>query len=703
MNFLAPIFLAGAAAVVLPVLFHLVRQSARRRTLFSSLMFLRPALPRLTRRNKIDHLLLLVLRGLIVVLLATAFARPFVRKAVVMPFAGTPARRSVVLLDTSASMQRKGLWEAACQHVETLARSADANDDLALFTFDEEMVLRMGFDEWRKTAVQNRPGLVRGRLAGLKPSWAATRLDRALIRAMEMLEVEGTDGGGVSVREVVLVSDFAEGSVLDELAGYNWPKDVRLVAQRITPRNSWNVGIHLSAETVSSGERKDDVTRVRVIHAGMGGLRQVEIGWADGNGRFMSAPIPVAVAEGRERVMSVPAAELGARAERLVVRGDEDEYDNVVYVAGRERETTRVVGIGRVTEGGGVGPLYFLERAFAAAPRLAVELKVCAPGAPIERDLIVEAGLVVVTCDLEADAVQLLRERVMRGGTAIFVPLDAGAAGSLREFPGCERIVMEESRFEPYGLLTEIDTGHPLFAPFADARFRDFTKVRFWKYRRIDPQTVPAGRVIASFDTGDPAIIDVSAGSGRVLIFAVGWHPADSQLGLSSKFVPMMHAALELSAGPEPENRWRVGQPVPARQLVRSNDGPLSIVKPDGRTLELGAGESMFTETDLPGIYTVKAEKREMRFAVNIDAAESRTAPMQLDELERLGVRLADMDRATAIASVEKARQRDAEAESRQGLWRWFIAAALMIVLVESVLAGRAARAVVDRTAQVQL
>ncbi|HOK77745.1 MAG TPA: hypothetical protein PLW35_08500, partial [Verrucomicrobiota bacterium] len=113
--------------------------------------------------------------------------------------------------------------------------------------------------------------------------------------------------------------------------------------------------------------------------------------------------------------------------------------------------------------------------------------------------------------------------------------------------------------------------------------------------------------------------------------------------------------------------------------------------------------ESMFSETDLPGIYTVKGGKRELRFAVNIDAAESRTTPMQLDELERLGARLADNERASAAASVTEVRQRDAEAESRQGLWRWFIAAALMIVFVESVLAGRAARAVVDRTVQVQL
>ncbi len=59
MNFLAPLFLLGALAVALPVLFHLVRRTTRQRTVFSSLMFLRPAPPRLTRRNRLEHLLLL--------------------------------------------------------------------------------------------------------------------------------------------------------------------------------------------------------------------------------------------------------------------------------------------------------------------------------------------------------------------------------------------------------------------------------------------------------------------------------------------------------------------------------------------------------------------------------------------------------------------------------------------------------------------
>ena len=62
MSFLAPLFLAGALAISLPIVLHLIRRTTRERTLFSSLMFLTASPPRLVKRNRIEHLLLLLLR-----------------------------------------------------------------------------------------------------------------------------------------------------------------------------------------------------------------------------------------------------------------------------------------------------------------------------------------------------------------------------------------------------------------------------------------------------------------------------------------------------------------------------------------------------------------------------------------------------------------------------------------------------------------
>ena len=55
---------------------------------FSSLMFLRPTPPRVTRRRKLEHLFLLLLRCLCLLLLATGFARPFFSNNSALPAAG---------------------------------------------------------------------------------------------------------------------------------------------------------------------------------------------------------------------------------------------------------------------------------------------------------------------------------------------------------------------------------------------------------------------------------------------------------------------------------------------------------------------------------------------------------------------------------------------------------------------------------------
>src|SRR5947207_2702253 len=98
MSFLAPLFLIGAAAVAAPIIFHLIRRTSKEKTIFSSLMFLNPTPPRVTRRSRLENIFLLFLRCVVLCLLALGFARPFLQR----PFANSPsgqAKKIVVLVD----------------------------------------------------------------------------------------------------------------------------------------------------------------------------------------------------------------------------------------------------------------------------------------------------------------------------------------------------------------------------------------------------------------------------------------------------------------------------------------------------------------------------------------------------------------------------------------------------------------------------
>src|SRR5437762_10127745 len=133
MSFLAPLFLAGALAVALPVIFHLIRRTSREKTTFSSLMFLMPSPPRLTRRSRLENIFLLILRCVVLCLLALGFARPFIHQPVQADSRGGDAKKLLILVDTSASMRRGSLWPEARAKAVEFVRQAAPIDQVALF------------------------------------------------------------------------------------------------------------------------------------------------------------------------------------------------------------------------------------------------------------------------------------------------------------------------------------------------------------------------------------------------------------------------------------------------------------------------------------------------------------------------------------------------------------------------------------------
>ena len=205
-----------------------------------------------------------------------------------------------------------------------------------------------------------------------------------------------------------------------------------------------------------------------------------------------------------------------------------------------------------------------------------------------------------------------------------------------------------EAPVKDYALLAQIDFQHPLFAAFADPRFSDFTKIHFWKYRRLDAAPLAGAQVVARFDNGDPAIVQVPLGKGSVVILASSWRPADSQLALSSKFVPLLHALLEQSSNlPSQKAQYFVGDEVPLpagaaaahRAQARRHRG------------RRRARARSFPRTDQPGIYSVTPGT--LRFVVNLAPDESRLTPLPPERLTSLGVPL-------------RTRPRDARARSPQ-------------------------------------
>jgi len=690
MSFLTALYVLGLSAVVAPILFHLIRRSPRGEVPFSSLMFLAPTPPRLTRRSRLDQLLLLALRAAALCLLVMAFARPFLRQAARLDFGDVERRRIAVLIDTSASMRRGDLWPRAVALARNLIADCGPGDQLAVFSFDVASRPLLGFHESMTLDPARRQAVALASLDQLAPSWGGTNLGQALVDTVAAIEDVGdtSEKTGRMPRSVVLISDLPQGSRLDALGDFDWPSDVVLDLKTVSDHGS-NAGLQLladSVETEPSGAALQH--RIRVFNDPSSRQEKFELFWVDEKGISKEKPIDVYVPAGESRVVRMPRPRDPSSYRSLQLKGDTHGFDNTLFFADGKREESTVFYVGPDRADDKAGLLYYLERVFLDTPGRSVRILPQLPGAVLTWEPDRPPPLVVLTAETTAENIRRLQQYVNEGGTVLYVVTAPGRAATLAALAGVPALNVEESAAGRDVMLGKIAFDHPLFAPFAGAQFNDFTKIHFWKYRRIDTKLLGDVRVLARFETGDAAVVEKSDGKGRLVVLASGWQPADSQLARSSKFVPLITSLLE-ARDPRPlggQNHVVLDRvPLPA---VADSAQALVVHKPSGAVVTAATGAFFFSETDEPGLYTVDTPRGARSFAVNLDPLESKTSPLHVESLEQFGCRLAN--HSPKSLDHEQLRQMyNMELENRQKLWRWLILAAIGVLIVETWLAGR--------------
>jgi hypothetical protein len=376
-------------------------------------------------------------------------------------------------------------------------------------------------------------------------------------------------------------------------------------------------------------------------------------------------------------------------SDTLTLSGDETEFDNNLNIITPPREQIDVAFIGSDEETNTANLLFYLRRAFPETARQIVHIKPVKPDGDLAGTMR-NASLVVLGTALPAGALREVAAALTNGATLLSALRTPAEADTIAQLTGYG-VTAEEATGGGYQMLSEIEFSHPLFASFADARFSDFTKIHFWKHRKVNFGTTNA-HLLARFDNGDPAVAQFMAGKGTLFVLAAGWHPSDSQLALSSKFVPLLYSLLEIGGAMKAQSlAFTVGEAVEVSTLHATNT--LTVRKPDGTTASIEAGVKSFTETDLPGVYTIAGVEPAFRFAVNIAGEESKTAPLALEQLEQLGVPVKPMPVGTAQQIARREQQLKAtELENHQKLWRWIIVATLIVLIFETWVAARLSR-----------
>src|SRR3954469_11602497 len=104
-NFSNPLlFQFGIAAASLPIIIHLLNRRKFREMPWAAMRFLLAAIRKNQRRIKIEQWLLLAVRTLLVILVVSAMAKPFLESVGAIPLLTGQRTHRVVVLDGSLSM-----------------------------------------------------------------------------------------------------------------------------------------------------------------------------------------------------------------------------------------------------------------------------------------------------------------------------------------------------------------------------------------------------------------------------------------------------------------------------------------------------------------------------------------------------------------------------------------------------------------------
>ncbi len=646
-SFLNPMFLWAGLAATIPLILHLLARRRAVRIRFPTIRFLQRAQRQSSHRVRMENFLLWVLRTLLLLLLAFAFALPVVRSRTA-GFLGRSRRDVAIVWDVSYSMTYetggRKVWEDARQVVLNILGNLGAGDRACLYAAGEQV-----------TALAAAPTpdvkFLEGQVRQQEPEGGAAALAPALRAACDALKESGS-----REREVYIVTDgqaltwsgFQAGGVRASETGATnqsaavW--DPEAVDERIVffaallgagaPENSAPVEVQpslllsgtpaqLAVRTMQSGPARDTTLTLSI------------------GGREVARQTLPAGQAATESTFPLPDLAPGVHAASVATAPDGLALDDVFHAVLRVRDRVPVLCVGDD------GDLVFLSRALSPGARTTGMLpRVLAAGEWAPQTSQGQGCIFLCNAAPLGGAMLLELERYIRdGGLVAVFPGDRGGPtdyDNLSWLPA-----------KPVG-VDEIPAGSGrrtlrLKKP-ADPLFHGLLlppgvvpAIALKRSARLAAPAADAETLIAMEDDA-PLLMARPFGAGRVLLFTVSADRSWSSLPLTPIFLPLMHQIVRHGAGLVREPLWLpagrdVVLPVSAGLTERSPlvapDGSRAAVRPvqrDGRT------DLQIDVARVPGGYetTDAAGTKRPVVAINVDRRESDLTPVEADDVSKL-------------------------------------------------------------------
>jgi hypothetical protein len=647
MSFLAPLFLLGVLAVLVPVVLHLIHRQKALEVPFSTLRFLRASVRRTQRRKYFDDVALLVVRAAALAVLAVGLAGPVLTS---FYWARGGAGAVVIILDNSGSM---ALSDAGQPRLETARRAAENVLD-GLGESVAAALLPTGGPPMPEYGQLTRSHeTVRQALAQCPQSHERADIAAKLRQARELLAASDTAN-----REIYVITDNQKIS-WDGLEG---PTDGR----RQVPVVVVNVAVDPAPNVALRAVRLDSLApapgvpvtiRAEVFNAsGLPQQRHVEL-HLDGRKEATSPTLTVPPQGSVWHEFQLTAGEPGAhRGELRLAEEDGCPADDRRYFAlALDAALPVAVVKPRRSDIAYIDDAFYLERALAPARRAWSIRSTSLTPADLAGERLGEYRIVFLVNlpPPELAAAERLRTYVEAGGHLVWIcgnNVDATAYNRLNDKAGGRLLPapLLPCR-EPAGPKKEswsiaaLDRDHPALAPLTEpaSLYRSVLVHKHFPVR-VDPES--GVRVLARLSGGQPLLVERTVGAGSVLLLGTGAHVEWTNLPLKPLFLPLVaRLTFHLAGAQAAGSQLTAGAPLSV-VLPSGLLGDTEVVRPSGEVLRLRSEGGIFhyADTHEPGVYIVRLSDpkhpRQWAFAVNGDPAESDPETLSREELaQRFG------------------------------------------------------------------
>jgi hypothetical protein len=685
MNFVNPLFLTGALVAAVPILLHLIRREHAHKIEFPTLMFLRRITKRTIRYQKLRHLLLLLLRILALLLIVFAFMRPYRTIVPAKVHRGKTTSAHIIVLDNSMSMSYQDRWSRARKAAAEIVKKAAPGDLFAVLVFSDSTEVRTPLTTSSAEASSQIEKSV-------ELSDQVTRYAQAL-KIAERLALDS----GAAKRIIHLISDFQKNGWAAEEQEFRLSAGIDLQSIDVGSNDFSNLAIRdvRVIETEQSAAGGFSI-KASVMNFGSKDRQLVPVKLLVDGRVIGEKKISVAKTSSEGIEYQVPGLLSGQHSVMLEMDDPDLTRDNRFCMTIEARGKTPVLVVDNPDRRARRTPSFFLTKALNVDLLSPYKLSVLSP-----QNLAISGSLIIWNDAPGGMAIQKkLQDFVKAGGGLAIVlggsiqPPDFNRSFAWLPVQMANSPVESRTRNRPaenYVMMTDVRIDHPIFQPFGKPHSGTFSSGRFFSHALL---SVGAGaEVPARFDNGDPALVCLPFGKGRVVIFSSSADDSSNDLPLKAVYAPFWQQILRYLEGFREQRHWLdVGDTAAPKTylsetaLRQAKGNPdssdaIAILDPEKRRLAwTPALEAVVL--DRAGFYEIRTLNLSAIVAVNTVPKESDLTHGNAEEM------IAGWLSSKPAVSSQEERLTPEEQDMRQRIWIFLLAAAVLFLAAESLLSN---------------